>query len=69
MSAASCGSEYARLAAVSINAVVPVLLFGVDAEDKLVDGATGAPTLFAGIAVRTTRKRKNILRIGALGES
>ena len=58
ISAASCGSEYARLAVVSITAVVPALLLGVDVKEKLVDGVAGAQTLLAVIIAQIAGKRE-----------
>ena len=63
VSAASRGSQYARLAVVSVNAVAPVLLLGVDVEEKLVDGAAGVQTLFAVIAVRNAGKENGTVHL------
>ena len=61
MSAASCGSEHARLAVVSINVVVPALLLGVDVNEKLVDGVAGAQTLFAVVIAESAEKERRIV--------
>ena len=61
ISAASCGSECARLAVVSINAVVPTLLLGVDVKEKIVDGVAGAQTLFAVVIAESAEQERRIV--------
>jgi len=64
ISAASCGSEHARLAVVSITAVVPALLLGVDVKEKIVDGVAGAQTLFAVVIAESVEQREESYRSG-----